>query len=224
MSSVPFTRTRIPELVSFNTPALSKSGVSLLATHTTVIIGSIFLYHIPTYRFVEFPGLKKPSSKIPPDETMVSPSASDFVVAMVSTPLEVIKMENIDRDNMQRGTPTPLSHRNSPPQTHTVRPRQSSPSPHYNSSAPPWSGPDAHRIGAVALLAKAWAKGNPKDKTIAACRDLAKAGIEEDLVAWWLRKEISSSGYLPAGDTHPRVRPVEGGVTLTTWRYGRDTC
>ncbi|KAI8557706.1 hypothetical protein RHMOL_Rhmol04G0030600 [Rhododendron molle] len=33
---------------------------------------------------------------------MVSPSASDFVVVMVSTPLLVIKMEN-NRDNMQRG-------------------------------------------------------------------------------------------------------------------------
>ncbi|KAI8557698.1 hypothetical protein RHMOL_Rhmol04G0030000 [Rhododendron molle] len=102
VSLVPFTSTRIPGLLSFNTPDVpdvSRSGVSLLATHTTVVFG-ISLYHIP-YRFLEVPGLKKPSSKIPLDETMVSPSVSAFLLVRMSTPLEVIKIEN-NRDNMQR--------------------------------------------------------------------------------------------------------------------------
>ncbi|KAF5777884.1 hypothetical protein HanXRQr2_Chr12g0540981 [Helianthus annuus] len=51
-------------------PDLSAIGVSLLATHTTVPY-DIFLYHIPMYRFLDFPGLKNPNSNISPLETRV---------------------------------------------------------------------------------------------------------------------------------------------------------
>ncbi|CBI20436.3 unnamed protein product, partial [Vitis vinifera] len=70
---VPLRITRVPWSVTFKTPNESVSGISLLPTHTTV--GTLtFLYHIPRYRFLELPGWKKPSSKLPPAETMVSPS------------------------------------------------------------------------------------------------------------------------------------------------------
>jgi hypothetical protein len=48
------------------------TGVSLLATHRTMK-GVKFLYHIPKYLPFEFPGLKKPISKVPPLAS-VSPS------------------------------------------------------------------------------------------------------------------------------------------------------
>ncbi|KAJ0546094.1 hypothetical protein HanIR_Chr08g0357111 [Helianthus annuus] len=54
-------------------PDLSVIGISLLATHTTVPF-DIFLYQIPTYRFLDLPGLKNPSSNILSSETIVSPS------------------------------------------------------------------------------------------------------------------------------------------------------
>ncbi|RDX67753.1 hypothetical protein CR513_53329, partial [Mucuna pruriens] len=47
-----------------------------LATHTTMQ-GDTFVYHIPKYLFVEFSGLKKSTSIIPPTETKVSPSRKD---------------------------------------------------------------------------------------------------------------------------------------------------
>ncbi|MFS7994483.1 hypothetical protein Hanom_Chr12g01106591 [Helianthus anomalus] len=66
-------------------PDVSAIGVSLLATHTTVPY-DIFLYHIPRYRFLDFPGLKKPSSNISPLETRVAlPSLISWFADMVST-------------------------------------------------------------------------------------------------------------------------------------------
>ncbi|KAK2975761.1 hypothetical protein RJ640_022200, partial [Escallonia rubra] len=65
--------TIIPGPVTVNTPEASTSGASLFATQTTVLTG-IFLYQIPTYLFFELPGLKNPSSKLPPADTKVSPS------------------------------------------------------------------------------------------------------------------------------------------------------
>ncbi|RDY03972.1 hypothetical protein CR513_12396, partial [Mucuna pruriens] len=55
---------RIPFSLSLRTPELLSRGVFRLATHTT-------------YRLVEFPGLKKPTSIIPPADTKVSPSRID---------------------------------------------------------------------------------------------------------------------------------------------------
>jgi hypothetical protein len=49
-------------------------GLSRFATQTILLFG-MFLYHIPTYRFVELPGLKKPNSKVPSLETKVLPSS-----------------------------------------------------------------------------------------------------------------------------------------------------
>ncbi|KAL8257634.1 hypothetical protein R6Q59_029675 [Mikania micrantha] len=68
---LPLTRARFPWLSSLTTPELSVSGVSRFATHTTVC-GDVFLNHIPKYRFLELPGLKKPSSNFAFPETTVS--------------------------------------------------------------------------------------------------------------------------------------------------------
>uniref|UniRef100_A0A2P2IM30 G-type lectin S-receptor-like serine/threonine-protein kinase At4g27290 n=1 Tax=Rhizophora mucronata TaxID=61149 RepID=A0A2P2IM30_RHIMU len=58
-------------------------GISLLATQTTEALEN--LYHMPTYLLVvELPGLKNPSSKVPPAETMVSPSLIDRFTPMIS--------------------------------------------------------------------------------------------------------------------------------------------
>ncbi|KAK2969387.1 hypothetical protein RJ640_001302 [Escallonia rubra] len=74
----PLASTRIPGLLtSFNLPDMSVRGVFLLATQTTVITGSVSLYQIPMYLFLELPGLKNPISKLPPEETIVSPSLID---------------------------------------------------------------------------------------------------------------------------------------------------
>ncbi|KAK2987253.1 hypothetical protein RJ640_017556 [Escallonia rubra] len=62
----------LPEEVITRTPDESPSGLFLLATHTCVCSGT-FLNHIPTYRFSEFHGLKKPNSKVWLAETMVWP-------------------------------------------------------------------------------------------------------------------------------------------------------
>ncbi|KAK2976690.1 hypothetical protein RJ640_013946 [Escallonia rubra] len=74
----PLASIRIPGLLmSFNSPEISVRGVSLLATQTTVLTGSVSLYQIPMYLFLELPGLKNPISKLLPEETMVSPSLID---------------------------------------------------------------------------------------------------------------------------------------------------
>nr|KYP35978.1 hypothetical protein KK1_042932 [Cajanus cajan] len=73
---VPSRSTRIPFSLSLRIPELFSRGLFLLATHTTVK-GDAFVYHIPKYRLVELPGLKKPTSIIPPLETKVSPSLID---------------------------------------------------------------------------------------------------------------------------------------------------
>jgi hypothetical protein len=49
----------------------------------------MFLYHIPTYRFVELPGLKKPNSNVPSLETkVVLPSSirdsSNWVIVSIA--------------------------------------------------------------------------------------------------------------------------------------------
>nr|GMC53536.1 hypothetical protein B456_002G078300 [Ipomoea batatas] len=72
-SLLPSRSTRIPLSLRISLPEVLFSGVSLLATQTTSLVG-ILLYQMPTYRFLDFPGLKNPSSKLPPAETMVVPS------------------------------------------------------------------------------------------------------------------------------------------------------
>lgn len=44
------------------------TGASLLATHT-IVLGDMFLYHIPKYWPCEFPKLKNPASNVPAAET-----------------------------------------------------------------------------------------------------------------------------------------------------------
>ena len=53
------------------------TGVSLLATHTTVSPG-MSLYQMPRYSLpgVELVGEKKPKAKLPPSDTMVAPGES----------------------------------------------------------------------------------------------------------------------------------------------------
>ncbi|RDX99968.1 hypothetical protein CR513_16898, partial [Mucuna pruriens] len=77
--------TRFPLLLIERTPEVSLRGVSRLATHTTVC-SEILLYHIPTYRFVEFRGLKKPSAKFPRSlETKTSPSFIGWFRVMLAS-------------------------------------------------------------------------------------------------------------------------------------------
>ncbi|GJX29429.1 hypothetical protein Tco_0237508 [Tanacetum coccineum] len=57
----PLTIDKTPWLSNMTIPNVSMSGVSRLATHSTVC-GEVFLNHIPRYRFFKLSGLKKPSS------------------------------------------------------------------------------------------------------------------------------------------------------------------
>ncbi|MQM22315.1 hypothetical protein Taro_055366, partial [Colocasia esculenta] len=72
---MPSSTAMLPSSVIVRTPAGSRSGVSLLATHTTVLIPGRRLYHIPAYSRVaaasEFSGVKKPRAKIWPADTIV---------------------------------------------------------------------------------------------------------------------------------------------------------
>ena len=61
-------------------------GLFLFATHTTV--WGVFLYHIPKYLFLELPGEKKPTSKLWPEETKVSPSLMDWSILMESAAIQ----------------------------------------------------------------------------------------------------------------------------------------
>lgn len=83
--------TRIPSPVTLRIPERSLSGAFLLATQTT-ISGDI-TYHIPTYRLLELPGLKNPNWNDPPAETKVPPSLMDWLAAVVSCVMEVLKRE-----------------------------------------------------------------------------------------------------------------------------------
>ena len=77
------------------TPEVSVRGASLLATHTTVlIVVEISLYHIPKYCLFEFPGLKNPISKLPPADTIVSPSLIESVGVIVSCAVASPKFDN----------------------------------------------------------------------------------------------------------------------------------
>ncbi|MBA0803925.1 hypothetical protein Gohar_014085 [Gossypium harknessii] len=68
-------RTRFPVSLKVKTPFRSAMGLFLFATQTTA--PGLFLYHIPKYLFLDFPGEKKPSSKVSNDEISVSPSLID---------------------------------------------------------------------------------------------------------------------------------------------------
>ena len=62
------------------------TGASLLATHT-IVLGDMFLYHIPKYWPCEFPKLKNPASKVPAEETRVLlPWIDSFGVIIVRVP------------------------------------------------------------------------------------------------------------------------------------------
>ncbi|KAK6934355.1 hypothetical protein RJ641_034510 [Dillenia turbinata] len=91
---VPLTSTRIPGEMSFNVPFLSGIGFCLFATQTTVVPFEIFLNHIPKYRLLEVPGLKNPSSKTPPEETIVFPPSLSITSGnRISSALETLKTE-----------------------------------------------------------------------------------------------------------------------------------
>ena len=64
-------------------------GLFLFAAHTTVL--GVLLYHIPKYLFLELPGEKKPSSKLWPEETKVSPLLIDWSILMESPAIQKSK-------------------------------------------------------------------------------------------------------------------------------------
>ncbi|MBA0803927.1 hypothetical protein Gohar_014087 [Gossypium harknessii] len=66
-------------------------GLFLLATQTTA--PGLFLYHIPKYLFLDFPGEKKPSSKVSNDDTSVSPSLIDSSAPITSASSDNSKCE-----------------------------------------------------------------------------------------------------------------------------------
>ncbi|KAL3652491.1 hypothetical protein CASFOL_002172 [Castilleja foliolosa] len=85
--------TNWPDGMTVNTPeVVLLRGDPLLATQTGVCV--IFMYHIPTYRLVDRPGLKNPSSNLCPEETIVSPSLMVSVVLIVSSELEILTMDS----------------------------------------------------------------------------------------------------------------------------------
>ncbi|KAG5620012.1 hypothetical protein H5410_005230 [Solanum commersonii] len=91
-----FTRVRFPCVVKLSIPFLSFSGVSLLATHTTVCTDTL-LNHIPRYRLLDVGvGEKNPNSKFPPDETIVFPSLIGSSLGILSAALDSPSM--IGRD------------------------------------------------------------------------------------------------------------------------------
>ncbi|KAK2975352.1 hypothetical protein RJ640_009706 [Escallonia rubra] len=55
------------------------------------IISSLRSFLIPMYLFLELPGLKNPISKLPPEETMVSPSLIDWFVVMAEVVVVGVK-------------------------------------------------------------------------------------------------------------------------------------
>jgi len=67
-------------VVRFRAPIASVRGESLLATHTTVCLVVIFLNR----RLDEGSCPKKPSSKVPAEETKACPSAITWLSVMVS--------------------------------------------------------------------------------------------------------------------------------------------
>ncbi|KAK8492766.1 hypothetical protein V6N12_011518 [Hibiscus sabdariffa] len=94
---VPFVTESTPLSLILRTPEESETEVSLLATHTIVPFDT-FLYQIPRYRLFEFPGLKNPSSKVPPADTRVSPSLMDCPGLIVfSAKVLVVKKINKHR-------------------------------------------------------------------------------------------------------------------------------
>nr|GMC53537.1 Copia protein [Ipomoea batatas] len=96
-SFLPSRSTRIPLSLSISLPKVLFSGVSLLATKATSLVG-ILLYQMPTYRFLDFPGLKNPSSKLPPSETMISsllPSRSTRIPLSLSISLPKVLFRGV---------------------------------------------------------------------------------------------------------------------------------
>nr|GFD02094.1 hypothetical protein [Tanacetum cinerariifolium] len=73
MVSPPLTIKRVPCLSNLTVPKVLLTGFIGLATHA-IVRGDVSLYHIPRYRLLELPGLKKPSSNCSFPETIVSPS------------------------------------------------------------------------------------------------------------------------------------------------------
>ena len=66
----PSSKTKFPSEILRTDVFLSETGLSRLATQTIVCIESSW-YHIPMYKFVELPGLKKPILKVPLEERSV---------------------------------------------------------------------------------------------------------------------------------------------------------
>ncbi|KAL8089252.1 hypothetical protein AgCh_038879 [Apium graveolens] len=76
---VPSDSAKLPLASSLRTPDVSSIGVSLLATHTTVLF-TILVYQIPKYRLWELPKLKNPRVNTPPADSMVlSPSLKENI-------------------------------------------------------------------------------------------------------------------------------------------------
>ena len=77
--------TRFPSLEIVKIPEVLFRGVSLFATHITVC-GEIFSNQIPTYRWVEFEGVKNPNLKTLVLDIIVAGSLMKFVDVIVSPP------------------------------------------------------------------------------------------------------------------------------------------
>ena len=90
-------RTRLPLLLMVSCPYESVSGLFLFATHITAL-GAV-LYHIPKYLLLDFPGEKKPNSKVWPEESSVLPSVMDCVRVMKSAAWEkLVKIRKEDSE------------------------------------------------------------------------------------------------------------------------------
>ncbi|GKV53955.1 hypothetical protein SLEP1_g60466, partial [Rubroshorea leprosula] len=79
------------------TPELSSMGLSLFATHTTVLWGT-WLYQMPIYLYFELPGVKNPRAKTFPSETIKLPSSlTEWFGVMVS--METVKPKSKQRSS-----------------------------------------------------------------------------------------------------------------------------
>lgn len=98
----PSNTTRFPSSEIVKIPEESLTGLSLLATHTTVC-GEIWLLNqIPTWRFVELAGEKNPSWKELAFETMVAGSLMEVVDVIVSLLPELNLVQKYENERRRR--------------------------------------------------------------------------------------------------------------------------
>nr|GMD83112.1 hypothetical protein PRUPE_4G033100 [Ipomoea batatas] len=100
----PSTNLRFPSLPIFKLEAesLATRGFSLFATHRIEQAGT-FLYHSPTYSFLELRGLKNPNSNIPPAETRLwfTKSRWDWVKVSSAVQYSVKRIKACERERKQ---------------------------------------------------------------------------------------------------------------------------